>query len=224
MIRRLSRIPLLMLLAVPISMVIGACSEDLETGTTCPLLCPGQEILVRDTVIVPAYVFDSTLTGFPSQGLEAALLLSARGDTVDVRAVIRFDALPRTFIPVGSTTTQPINFVDSAFLSIRVRASGLPLPLRFFIDAYDVYDPTLADTALLAQAALFVPARLLGTVQFDSATFNDSLRVRIPLDTGKLLAIISNDSQPLRIGLRIRQPAGWAAAFEVLKKSPDASV
>ncbi|MEX2182249.1 MAG: hypothetical protein WD771_09425 [Gemmatimonadaceae bacterium] len=230
MIRRLSRVPLL--LALPVAVAIGGCGEDLETGNTCPLLCPGQEIVIRDTVIEPAYVFDSTLTGFPLQGLENTLLLSARGDTADVRAVIRFDSLPRLFLPVGGDTLERINYVDSAYLSIRVQASEVPLPASFFIEAFDVYDPTLADTAIVELAAHFNEDRLLGGVRIDTVNFSDSVRVRIPLNRDRLLAIIADDSARLRVGLRLRAPTsvqvlvasylpGGEGAFIDFNTSPD---
>ena len=71
--------------------MLGACTEKLETGASCPLLCPGQEIVVRDTVIDPAYTFDTSLVGYPIQGLEFPLLLAARGVTLDVRYLVEED-------------------------------------------------------------------------------------------------------------------------------------
>jgi hypothetical protein len=182
--------------------VLGACTEELDTGASCPLLCPGQEIVVRDTVISPAYVFDTALVGYPIQGLEFPLLLAARGDTLDVRAVVRFDTLQRLYTPPGDTA-QPITMIDSAYLSVRLYSRGFPIPDRFLLEAYDVADAAFDDSLPITLAPLFVPERLLGAIRLDSATFTDSSRVRIPLDSGLIRAIVTDPARRLRIGLKV---------------------
>lgn len=205
------------LLALPLVAVLGACTEKLDTGASCPLLCPGQEIVVRDTVISPAYVFDTSLVGYPIQGLEFPLLLSARGDTVDVRAVVRFDTLQRNFTPTGDTL-QPITMIDSAFLSVRLYSNGFPVPSQFFVEAYDVTDTTLVDSLPLTLVPLFAPERFLGAVRIDSASYNDSSRVRIALDTAKIREIVTDPARRLRIGLKVR--ATSSAQFKITPYSP----
>jgi hypothetical protein len=185
---------------------LGACTEKLDTGASCPLLCPGQEIVVRDTVIAPAYVFDTSLVGYPIQGLEFPLLLAARGDTLDVRAVVRFDTLQRLYTPPGDTA-QPITMIDSAFLAVRLYSRGFPIPDRFVIEAFDVADAGFDDSLPATLAPLFVPERLLGAVRFDSASFDDSSRVRIPLDSSKIRAIVTDPARRLRIGLKVSSPS-----------------
>jgi hypothetical protein len=191
------------LIALVLSAIAGACSENVETGAACPMLCPGQEIVIIDTIIEPAYVFDTTLIGFPSQGLDGALLLAARGDTLDTRVVIRFDTLIRRFLPIDGDTAEQITYVDSAFLTIRMRLGRLPMPFRATIEAFDVSDSTLNDTARLALLPYFVPERSLGIVQLDSTTFTDSVRLKIPIDSMRLREILSSPSRPLRIGLQV---------------------
>ncbi len=205
------------LLALPLVAVLGACTEELDTGASCPLLCPGQGIVVRDTVIAPAYVLDTTLVGYPIQGLEFPLLLSARGDTVDVRAVVRFDTLQRNYTPAGDTL-QPITMVDSAVLTLRLYSNGFPVPAQFFVEAYDVTDTTLVDSLPLTLVPLFEPGRLLGSLRLDSASFNDSTRVRIPLDTAKMREIVTTASRRLRIGLKVR--AASSVQFKITPYSP----
>lgn len=222
------------LLALPLVAVLGACTEELDTGASCPLLCPGQGIVIRDTVLDPAYVIDTTLVGYPIQGLESPLLLSARGDTLDIRAVVRFDTLQRYWTPPGDTL-QPISFVDSAFLSVRVYRAGFPIPSQFFLEAYDVTDTTLADSLPNSLVPLFTPARLLGVVRLDSASYTDSTRLRIPLDTAMLRAIVVDPKRFLRIGLKVRStqsvqfrvtpyfPGGDGPAIEY-RISPDTAI
>lgn len=202
MIRRTSR--LLLLLALPLAALVGACTEDIESGTTCPLLCPGQSIVFIDTLLQPAYEFDTVFTGFPLQGLGSTMLLANRIDTLDVRAVVRFDTLARTYLPAGGDTLEAVTFVDSAFLSLRLTVGRLPLPFRVSIEAYDVTDSTVADTATADLLPLFDFSRLLGSLSFDSLTFTDSSRIRIPLDTAMLREIITTPDRRLHIGLRLQ--------------------
>ena len=205
------------LLALPLAAAIGACTEQLDTGASCPLLCPGQEIVIRDTVIEPAYVLDTSLVGYPIQGLEFPLLLAARGDTMDVRAVVRFDTLQRFFTPRGDTL-QPITAVDSAFLTVRLYRNGFPVPDQFFLEAYDVTDTTLVDSLPLALVPLFVPARLIGAIRIDSASYSDSSRVRIPLDSAIMRQIVTNPQRRLRIGLKVRSSV--SVQFKITPYSP----
>lgn len=200
--RRLLRAPVL--LALPLAAIIGACSEDVETGGACPVLCPGQELVILDTVLSPAIVFDTTVENLPLTGFEPTLLLASRLDTLDVRAVIRFDTIIRGFRPTPDDTVEDVHFVDSATLNIRIRRTDVPLPATFFIDAYDVDDAVAADTALAALLPLFVPERLIGSIQIDSASVKDTTVIRIPIDTAYLLDVIEDPARRTRIGLQIR--------------------
>ena len=54
--------------------IVGACTEDIESGAACPTLCPGQQLDIIDTVITPAVVLDTTIGDFPLLGLDNVLL------------------------------------------------------------------------------------------------------------------------------------------------------
>jgi hypothetical protein len=196
----------LLLLAFPLALIVAACSEDIESGGACPALCPGQELELLDTVLTPAIVFDTSVSGYPLRGYEPALLLAARGDTLDVRTVMRFDSLARTFFAPGEDTIQRVVTVDSASLDIRLARTRVPLPATFTIDAYDVSDTSLVDSIPTNLLPLFIPERLLGTVTMDSTGFSDTTLVRIPIDTMKLREAIGDSSRVMRIGLRISAP------------------
>jgi hypothetical protein len=203
-IRRLLRAPILFVL--PAAVAVGACTEDLETGAACPTLCPGQELEIRDTVIDPAIVLDTVLGPFPLLGFEPALFLASRGDTLDVRAVVRFDTIARMFVPPGMETPEPVTFVDSATLTIRLARTALALPDSFFIDVYSVGDLSVPDSQPEGLIPLFTPDRLLGSIRVDSAGFADTTNYRIPLDPVGLLTVIGNPDAVLRIGLQVRGP------------------
>lgn len=224
-----------LLAALPLAAAVAACSEQIETSATCPLLCPGQGIVVQDSVVAPAYTFDTVLTGFPLQGLESPLLLASRGDTLDVRAVIRFDTLVRQWVPLDGDTLEPITYVDSAFLSLRLQVAGVSVPGQFRIEVYDVFDPTLPDSLPSSLLPLFAPERLLGTYRVAQADYTDSSRIRIALDDARLLAMLGDADYRLRIGLQIRSqesaqfhitpffPGGDGPALEY-RVSPDTLV
>jgi hypothetical protein len=195
--------------------VVHGCSEQLEGGRACPILCPGQDVELRDT-IVAAVALDTTLSPYPGLGEEPFLLLTSRGDTLETRVIVRYDTLPTTYRPSGSPTDTPIDFVDSAHLEIRLQ---FPTPRSeeqtVTVEAYDV-DTTAAegdaaDTAAAAMLPLFRPDRFLGTLTFrpvdlakdpTTAAARDST-ARIPIDNGYLLAKIQAKER-LRVGLLVR--------------------
>lgn len=187
---------------------VSACSEDLESGAGCPALCPQQPVDLRDTLI-EAIVVDSTVAGFPAIGFEESLLLANHGDSLETRVIVRFDSLPVEYIPPNVATPEPITFVDSA--SIRLR---LVYPLRdsttsFTLLAYDV-DTLLppasaADTMVSTLAPLFRPERLLGSVVVSPAALTDST-VQVPISSERLLQIIA-DTGRLRVGFAIESPS-----------------
>ncbi len=188
---------------VPAIFAVTACSENLETAASCPVLCPGQQLDVVDSVIAVPIVLDTALSRFPFIGDEAPLILAKRGDTLDLRAVVRFDTLVRDFTPPGGTTLEPIVDVDSAFLVVQLIKGTLPLPVDFAVEAYEVSDPAAPDTIPEALLPHFTASRYLGTLAFTDTTFDDSATVMIPLDSAKVRAIIQDPIGTLRIGLRV---------------------
>jgi len=217
MIRRLLRAPVL--LAFPLALLVGACTERLDSAAACPALCPGQRLDISDTVLDPAIVLDTTLQSFPLLGFENSLLVASRGDTLDTRAIIRFDTLSRVFSP-PSDTARPVTYVDSATLTIRLAKTAIKVPSTFYIDAFDVGDTTLADLDPTNLLPFFTPARLLGSLQIDSATFIDSSSVKIALDSARVRQIVSTPGAVLRIGLQLRSTETGAV---LVSSSEDAS-
>jgi hypothetical protein len=192
-----------LLVAVALAAAGAACTEQLSTGANCPALCPGQDVVIRDTVLTPAIVLDTTLAPYPFLGYEQPLLLALRGDTLDTRVIVRFDTLVRDFAPSGDTL-RPITQVDSASVSIRLLRTKLALPATFHLDVYDVNDTTLVDSIPSNLIPSFTPARLVGSLQVDSATYKDSAVVHIPVDTTWLMAAIREPLAGVRVGIRVR--------------------
>lgn len=218
--RRLLRAPVL--LAFGFALLLGACAEHLESGSSCPTLCPGQDLVILDTVLSPAITMDTTLGPYPFRGFESPMLLARRGDTLDVRVIVRFDTLVRDYAPSGDSL-RPVHTIDSASVTVRLTRTALPLPATFFVDAYDVRDSVAVDSIPSMLLPHFVPGRLLGTVRIDSANFSDTVSVHVPLDTAVLMAAIRDPTRAMRVGLRVRSTgsvAVWVAPSDDVVNGP----
>jgi hypothetical protein len=184
--------------------VIAACNDNLESDAACPSLCPGQAIVMHDTVI-DAVVADTTVVGFPAIGQEHYLLISTRGDTIDTRAVIRFDSLPTTWLRGTAAVDSSIQAVDSAFLVLRMDTSLAVPNAPITVNVYDVDtgnpDSLATDTAVALLAPLFSPDRLLGSQTYEPDSLGgDSLK--IPISNDSLLAYITANRR-LRVGVQV---------------------
>jgi hypothetical protein len=195
-------------LALAAAAAFAACDEQLDAGLACPALCPQRETTVRDTTIF-AIAIDSSVAGFPAFGAELEFYLASLGDTLETRAVVRYDSLPNLFRYPNTVADSTITSVDTgAVIKLRLSANDtLAGPVT--VEAYDVDlggpdndDPTLA-------ADVFTPDRLLGTRTFDATELKDSIRVPINPDAllGKILQPPPNNR--LRVGLRVA-PTGQA--------------
>jgi hypothetical protein len=185
-------------LAILTAIVAAACTEKLDNSAGCPILCPDQGGDIQ-TVTLDAVSFDSTVSALTGQGTEVSLLLATRGDTLDSRAVIRFDTIPDRYRRPGADTTSiEVTTVDSAFLRLRVDTVGGKIPATLALDLYDV-NSTAPDTAINEIAALFTPERLITSATFANSQLKDTINVPIPGD-----AILSRKGSRLRIGIRAR--------------------
>lgn len=178
--------------------IAGACSETLDASAGCPDLCASQNGLIQ-TITLDPVVLDTTLSSLTGQGTEGTLFLANRGDTVDSRAVIRFDSIPERYTPnAGDTASLPVTTADSVLLRFNVDTAGAKLPGPVTIDAFDV-NSDAPDSLISAVAALYIPDRLLASKTYDVADLKDSVFFPIP---GSV--IVAHAGQRLRIGLRAR--------------------
>ncbi|HUQ81003.1 MAG TPA: hypothetical protein VM076_07700 [Gemmatimonadaceae bacterium] len=186
------------LLACVVSTIV-ACREDLNGTAGCPALCPEQNIVSRDTVLDAFLTVDTTVTGYPVLGTESFLLLASRGDTLDARAVMRFDTLTQKFTRGGTDST--IYAVDSSMVIVRLDTTGTKATAPVTVEIYDV-DTTAVDTATSAALALFRPDRLIGGKTYEVTELKDTLR--IPLLNDKVLAKLTGAApKRLRIGFKV---------------------
>jgi hypothetical protein len=216
--------PVRRLAVVVIGAVAIGCSDRLEGGAACPLLCPEQNIEVLDTIIEPV-VLDSVINGYPARGSEPFVLVAHEGSALDARSILRYDTLPQRFRRGG--VDSAIYAVSDAQLLLFVDTTGTRITGPVTLVAYDV-DTTAADDDTDALLALFRPDRELGAVDLLPGTLPDTLH--LPLANDRVLAKLTGEApHRLRVGLRLRgSAAGHLRLFSenagaAIKLSYDAS-
>jgi hypothetical protein len=196
------RLRLAGLVAAAVLAVAAACSEQLEGGAGCARgLCPVRNADVRDTTLDPV-VLDTTLAGVPVAGDNGTLLLALRPgpDSLDVRAVVRFDSVPSRFSPPAGGDSVPITTVQATTLRLTIDTAGTRLTGPVTVEAFDV-DTTAGDTTAAVLAALFRSDRLLGRATLATqAVTGDTLS--IPLSDAAFAAKARARGR-LRVGLRV---------------------
>ena len=191
-----------LLTALVATLSIAACSETLESGAACPLLCPQQAAELKDTTI-DAIVVDTTVLGLPPIGTETHMMLASHGDTLDARAIVRYDTLPTTYKKGGIDST--ITKIDTAQLIAPIVFDSLRRPkVPFTIEVYNV-DTTGTDTVTSVLASLFRPNRLIGSKTFAPESVTDTLRIPISTDT-VLDRVVTG--KKLRVGFKLVSSQG----------------
>jgi hypothetical protein len=192
------------LLAGLVSTIV-ACREDLNGSAGCPSLCPEQNVESKDTLLDAFVAIDTTVVGYPAIGTETRLLLAARGDTLDARAVMRFDTLTQRFTRGGSDSA--IYALDSAVVRLTIDTTGTKATQPVTIEVYDV-DTAVVDTAVSVGLQLFRPDRLIGGKTYEVSELKDTLPLVVPLDNEKVLRKLRSDGpRRLRLGFRIQSSA-----------------
>jgi len=192
------------LLAAVLALAGVACSEELPTSETCadPLLCGEQSINVQQVELEPV-TFDTTLAGFPLRGTEVRLLAARAGDSLDVRAIYRFDSLP-SYFRRGVDSIPVTEVIEPVVEVVVYRRSDSYVPQPTTVEAFDV---AVAgnDTSTTELAAAFVPERRIGTATLAPRAASDTTTVdtlRIPLDGSTILGKLAGDGR-LRVGVRV---------------------
>lgn len=193
------------LLALVLLVGAAACAEKLDSGATCTTLCPLANEQLRDTVFNPV-ALDTTLAGFPLAGATRPLLLATAPapDSLDVRAVIRFDSLPTKYAPPAGGDSLAITAVDDTYIRLQFDTTLHQVAAgTATLEAYDVDTPSGADTATATLAALFTPARRIGTAPLTlvaGRSIADSIHLHL---SDNVFAAKARAGARLRIGLRV---------------------
>jgi hypothetical protein len=190
--------------AIASAALLASCSEKLQNDAGCPILCPDQGGDVVN-VTLDATTMDTTVASASGVGTELGLLIAARGDSLDTRAIIRFDTIPDRYAPkAADTTTVAVTEVDSAYIAMRVDTSALKITGALTLEAYDVdttltNDSTVADTLTAPLLQLFRPDRLIGSQTYTRAQILDTLKYSI---SNAAILDKAKSGKRLRIGLR----------------------
>ncbi|HEY6218523.1 MAG TPA: hypothetical protein VIV65_00615, partial [Gemmatimonadaceae bacterium] len=188
------------LAALATALIVAACSEDVQGGSACPLLCPQDQPPLQE-VILDAITYDTSIASFPDIGVEPTLILAHAGDTLDARIITRYDTLPTKYTFSGNDST--ITHLDSAWIQA-VRVPGDSVVKRIEDSAtIEVYDVTGAgnDTTAATLNAQFIPANKIGSLGLKAGDNPDTLR--IPVDTNHVLARIQDSTHKMRVGVRL---------------------
>lgn len=186
--------------------VATSCTEKLDSIAGCPDLCTGQGAPIQTVVLEPV-IMDTTVTASGEFATEPFLFVGNRGDTLDARAIMRFDSIPSRYAKPTGIDSADISSVDSAFITVRIDRRGSILPDPVTIDAFDVdqSDPEPTDVA-----ALFTSARLLGTRTIPRDSLKDSLRIQL---TNAALLQKAQSHSRLRIGIKARNASTQFGIF-----------
>jgi hypothetical protein len=196
-----------------LALTATACTERLTTPGTCPSLCPGGEVTVRDTVIDVTFASDSSLGGFNGPTDATSLLLSTGPALGESRAVVRFLGRGDSLFVRDTVRTFTL---DSAEIVVYLTQRDTTVS-GMILDVFRL--PRTIDTlATVAEVdAQFTPDALLF-----SLPINDSIRsgpIPIPFQGANLakVAFTPADSTQLVIGLRLRAPGSGAAKVGALR-------
>lgn len=182
--------------------LLAACTQDLDSSGTCPLLCPDQEVQVQQVDLEPV-VYDTTVAMFPLRGEEEALLAAWESGGVDSRVFYRFDATPSRYLPIGGDSV-PIEVLHDAWLRVRFDTALVEVPEGAALEVYNV-DGSFADADFESLLAQFTADRLLGVHEFELPFIADTLR--ISLDTARVLTTLRANDR-IRLGIRATAPDG----------------
>lgn len=180
--------------------VLASCTERLTTPADCPDQCPGNSLIVRDTVIEAIFDLDSTYTGYIRATDIPALLVSNGLGAGDARAWATF---PRRADSVFLDGLQHKLTVDSAAIAFNVigRDSSVHGTQLVVHRISPDIDTTITFAELEAQ---LTPASVLGTI-----AINDTGTARLVFAGADLhlIDVFEADSFRLGIGLSLTAPS-----------------
>ncbi|MBA2291741.1 MAG: hypothetical protein H0W15_04710 [Gemmatimonadales bacterium] len=200
------------LFAIAITLGVSACTEKLTAPGTCPALCPGGDVDIRDTVLTAVPLGDSSVIGFQGRSDAVSLLLSDGAPYGQSRTVIRFAR--RGDSVLVRDTLRPFT-IDSVALGVVLQrrdstVGGLVLELYRLPRSID----TLSSVAAID--AEMTPASLLAEIPIADTDRSGELRVVLSPAAVAKLTFLPADTTKLQIGLRLRSNGGGAIQIGAL--------
>ena len=180
---------------------VAACQEELALPSSCPDLCPGSGLVIRDTTIEATLDQDSTFTGYISAYDVPALLVSNGLPAGDARAWSIFSRLPDSIFVLGVRYPYTI---DSMEIQLPLIARDTSIKgVEVVVHRIPFVDSTTTVAAF--------DQNLTGATAVDSAVIPDTLvtgtlRVRIHPEAWSKLLPDSTDTTRFTVGYRIKAP------------------
>ncbi len=180
---------------------LGACQERLALPSTCPDLCPGSGVEVRDTTLDAIVGSDSSFFGYIGLEEPPAVLVSNGLAEGDARGRAIFGALPDSLFVIGTRyayTVDSMLFVlpmlarDTAVKNIQIIIHRIPL-----VDS----TVTLAD---LDQ--YMTPETVVDSALISDTLVTGDVRVMVRPESWPKLTPDEADTTRLAVGFRITAP------------------
>ncbi len=195
--------------------LVTACQEELVAPGDCPALCPGEPVVVYDTVIQAEPLLDTTYVGYTGRGFGAYFLVSdALPGLPEHRGLVRFFTRPDSILVRDTLRAYTLDSVrlaftiaarDTAVKQLRAIFYRLPAPL-----AVD----TLTDWATVTAA--MIEANLVDSVVVDDSTASPSVGLLFTGADLARVAIPAADSGTLALAIAVRGDAPTGARFVAL--------
>lgn len=183
-----------------VAAVAFACKEQITAPGHCPELCPGDSLVVVDTVLTGIVTTDTSFRGFTRIDF-APLLMVANTDSVEAHPLLRYPPLPQFWFAGTAADTVHLGTIDSVALDIQLnnrdtsvnntRLLLYRIPVTTKLDSLTTFDSV---SAIWAGAP------------FDSIPIADSLRLATLRRLLPLASItpVQADSFVVQLGLAIR--------------------
>ncbi|MFN0177322.1 MAG: hypothetical protein ACKVZ0_00885 [Gemmatimonadales bacterium] len=187
----------------------------MTTPGECPALCPGDAIVVRDTIIEATPGADSTYLGYTPRNARQVLLVSDGLVAGEYRSFVVFAKNTRDSVQVDGTSR--VFTIDTVALSFTIEVRDtLVKKLRLHLYRIPITtDTTITFTGL---TDLFTPAALIDSIQVADSVKSGRVEVAITGDQLTALLPPAADSGRLGVGIALtaEQPTGVRLALDPL--------
>jgi len=185
----------------------AGCQEDLASPGRCPELCPGNAIVVRDTVIEATAGGDSSYVGYTPRTARRILLVSNGLSAGEYRSFVVFPKNKRDSVNVDGTNRPFI--IDTVALSFVIEARDtLAKALR--LDLYRIPITTDTTVSFVGLDTLLNPAALIDSIVVADSVKSGRVQVAITGDRIAPFLPAAADSGQLGVGIAVRadRPTG----------------
>ena len=183
-----------------IVLVVTACTQKLTTTADCPALCPGGQVVFRDTVLEAVVGLDSSYSGYSSPLDAVGLLASNGGDYGQTRAVVKF--LRRGDSLLVKDTMRAFT-VDSVVVRLTLLTRD-PTVTNLALELYRLPRATDTLASFATVDAAMTPANLLGVLEVPDSVKSGHQQLSLSGVNLAKLAFAPEDSSDLVVGVKIR--------------------